>query len=281
MGAYENAVAAAEFVASQTAVVPRVALVLGSGLGAWAERIENPVRVDYGEIPHFHKSTVIGHAGRLVIGTRHGVPVVAMQGRVHGYEGLAPEQVVHPLRTLWALGARTLLVTNAAGALNASYTPGDLMCIRDHINLTGANVLVGPNDDRFGTRFPDMSRAYTPALADVAHQVADARGVTLHDGVYVGVSGPSYETPAEIRGFRTLGGDAVGMSTVHEVVAASHLRMQVLGISCITNMGSGITGQPLSHAEVEEVARGMRERFMDLLDGILAAAAPQFASADA
>jgi purine-nucleoside phosphorylase len=193
---------------------------------------------------------------------------------------LAPEQVVHPLRTLWALGARTLLVTNAAGALNASYTPGDLMCIRDHINLTGDNVLVGPNDDRFGTRFPDMSRAYTPALAEVAHRIADARGVTLHDGVYGGVSGPSYETPAEIRAFRVLGGDAVGMSTVHEVVAASHLRMQVLGITCVTNMGSGITGQPLSHAEVEEVARGMRERFMDLLDGILVEAAPQFTAAD-
>jgi purine-nucleoside phosphorylase len=278
MGAYENMQQAVAVVRSRTSMVPRVAFVLGSGLGAWAERIENPTSIDYGDIPHFHRSTVVGHAGRLVVGTRFGIPVVAMQGRVHAYEGLRAEEVVHPLRTLWGLGARNLVVTNAAGALNASYSPGDLMCIRDHINLSSVNPLVGANDDRFGPRFPDMSRAYTPALAELAHKVAREK-VTLHDGIYVGVSGPSYETPAEIRAFRALGGDAVGMSTVPEVIVASHLRMQVLGISCITNMGSGITDQPLSHSEVEEVARGMRERFMDLLDGLLVQGAAQFAAA--
>lgn len=267
---FERSLAVAQAVRERTDRVPTVALVLGSGLGAFADTLEDAVRIPYDELPDMPVSTVKGHAGRLVLGQRHGLGVVAMQGRVHAYEGLGLDDVVHGLRSMWQLGARTLIVTNAAGALNPGFAPGDLMVIRDHINFTGRNPLVGHNDDRLGPRFPDMSSAYTPELAARAHAVARAQGFALREGVYLGVSGPSYETPAEIRAFHILGGDAVGMSTVPEVIVASHLGMRVLGVSCITNMGAGLSDERLDHADVEKVATRARERFVGLLDGVLA-----------
>lgn len=252
-----------------TDLVPRIALVLGSGLGAMADRLQEPVRIPYAQIPHFPRSTVPGHAGTLVVGTLHGLPIAAMQGRVHAYEGLSMDEVVRPLRILHALGCRTLVVTNAAGGLNPDFEPGTLMLIRDHINLTGRNPLVGPNNDEAGPRFPDMTDTYTAALAARARAVAAQRGITLREGVYVGVSGPSYETPAEVRAFHRLGGDAVGMSTVPEVIIARHLGMQIVGLSCITNLGAGLSPNPLNHDEVTEVANRVRNTFLDLVDGIL------------
>lgn len=268
--AFNASRAAADFVHERCAIEPTVALVLGSGLGAWADTLEDRVAIPYADIPGFRRSTVAGHAGQLVIGRRHGVAVAAMQGRVHAYEGATAEEVVFPLRTLWQLGARSLIVTNAAGGVNTDFSPGDLMLIRDHLNLTGDTPLRGPNDERFGARFPDMTNAYDPTLGELARAVAADSGFSLREGVYAGLLGPTYETPAEVRMVRTHGGDAVGMSTVHEVIAARHMGMRVLGVSCITNAAAGVTDRALNHAEVTEAAAGARERFAALVDGVIA-----------
>jgi len=244
---------------------PKLGLILGSGLGAFADTFENRVVLPYAELPDFPRSSVVGHAGQLVLGTRNGVPLVAMQGRVHFYEGYAPWQVGFPARVLCALGVKALLVTNAAGGINPGFAQGDLMAITDHLNLTGYNPLVGKNDERLGPRFPDLSHAYDPALLDVLRAAAKKENVALKEGVYVGLSGPSYETPAEIRMLRTLGGDAVGMSTVPEVICAAHMGVKVTGISCITNLAAGISQHKLTHDEVAETANTVKDVFTRLV----------------
>lgn len=249
---------------------PQVGLILGSGLGSFAETLEDAVFIDYGEIPHFATSTVVGHAGRLVCGTRAGVSCIAMQGRIHMYEGQPAAQVTFPVRTMIFLGARTLLITNAAGGMHADWEPGTFMLIRDHINLMHDHPLRGPNDDRLGPRFPDMTRAYDPALRELARRAAARCGVTLQEGVYVASTGPTYETPAEVRMMRAMGGDACGMSTAPEVIVANHMGARVLGISCITNKAAGITGEPLSHEEVTVTAERVRGQFQALVETILA-----------
>lgn len=250
---------------------PSIGLVLGSGLGDFAETLENPVFVPYDEMRDFPVSSVDGHKGRFVIGEKHGASIIAMQGRVHGYEGFSPQQVVFPLRAMWMVGARTVILTNAVGGINPAFTPGDLMVITDHLNLTGGNPLSGPNDTRFGTRFPPMGGVYTPALVETALAVAKKAGIDLHRGVYAGMNGPNYETPAEIRMLATMGADVVGMSTVFETIAAAHMQMQVLGISCVTNKAAGLPGAVLDHADVTAVAAKSRDRFVTLLDGVIAA----------
>jgi purine-nucleoside phosphorylase len=250
---------------------PTVGLVLGSGLGSYADKLKDPVALDYGDIPRFPLSTVAGHAGRLVVGSSGGVTCAAMQGRVHFYEGQDMRNVVFPLRALVRLGVKTIIVTNAAGGVNPRYKPGDLVVITDHINFLPEHPLRGDNDDRLGPRFPDMTDAYAPELRALAKEVAAKQDLALEEGVYCAMQGPSYETPAEIRMLRTLGGDLVGMSTVPEVIVARHMGVRVLGISCVTNLAAGISDKPLSHEEVTETASRVRERFVGLLDGILAA----------
>ncbi|MFY0542975.1 purine-nucleoside phosphorylase [Brevibacillus sp. H7] len=249
---------------------PTLGLVLGSGLGVLADDIEQPVIIPYQEIPGFTVSTVVGHKGQLVIGKLEGKQVVAMQGRFHYYEGHGLDAVTFPIRVMKALGVDTILVTNAAGGINESYRPGDLMLIRDHINMTFRNPLIGPNDETLGVRFPDMSEAYSKRLRALAKEVASEQGIQLQEGVYVGLLGPSYETPAEIRMLRILGGDAVGMSTVPEVIVARHMNLNVLGISCISNMAAGILEQPLSHEEVMETTEKVKTQFLTLIHGIVA-----------
>lgn len=244
---------------------PAVGVILGSGLGGFADTLERPISIGYGELPDFPTSSVHGHAGRLVLGFRGQTPVVAMQGRVHFYEGYQPWQVAFPARVLCRLGVKHLTVTNAAGGINTGFRVGDLMAITDHLNLAGYNPLIGPNDERLGPRFPDMSHAYDPASLETLRRVARGDGVTLREGVYASLTGPSYETPAEIRMLRTLGADAVGMSTVPEVVVAAHMGVKVTGISCITNLAAGLSGQKLSHDEVAETAGRVRDTFMRLL----------------
>lgn len=253
--------------------VPKVGIILGSGLGEFADTFADQVVVSYRDLPHFPHSSVPGHAGRLVIGTLGGEPVVAMQGRVHFYEGYSPERVSFPARVLCSLGIKALVVTNAAGCVNAALRPGDLMAITDHLNLSGFNPLNGPNDDRLGPRFPDMSTAYHPALLQLLYASAAAQSVDLRRGVYAMLSGPSYETPAEIRMLRVLGADAVGMSTVPEAIVAAHMGVKVTGISCITNLAAGIGNKPLSHEEVAETAGRVRDVFARLLTAFLPAAA--------
>ncbi|MNO20772.1 Purine nucleoside phosphorylase 1 [compost metagenome] len=260
---------AADYICSRGDVSPKVGLILGSGLGVLADHIEEAIQIEYKDIPHFPTSTVEGHAGELLIGTVQGTPVVLMKGRFHMYEGYDPELTAFPVRVMKELGVGTLLVTNAAGGVNTSYQPGDLMLISDHINLTGKNPLIGHNDSELGPRFPDMSQAYSRRIRDLAKQVADKNGISLQEGVYAGLLGPSYETPAEIRMLRTLGADAVGMSTVSEVIVARHAGIEVLGISCISNMASGILDQPLSHAEVIETTDRVREKFLNLVLAII------------
>ena len=260
---------AAEYVLRQAPVVPKVGIILGSGLGAFAEQIENPLVVPFEEIPHFPRSSVAGHAGKLFIGTLKGKNVVAMQGRVHYYEGHDPADVVFPTRVLKMLGVEVLIVTNAAGGVNTNFRPGDLMIVKDHINMMGFNPLRGKNDEKFGPRFPDMSFAYTPDLQKLALEVGASLSMQLRDGVYLALQGPSYETPAEIRMLRVLGADAVGMSTVPEVIAASQMGMRVLCISCITNMAAGILNQPLSHVEVLETTTRIQRDFVTLLTGVV------------
>lgn len=252
---------------------PAIGIILGSGLGAFADTFEERVSVPYAELSHFPRSSVPGHAGRLVLGRLGGETVVAMQGRVHLYEGYAPWQVAYPARVLCALGIRTLVVTNAAGGIQHGMVPGDLMAITDHINLSGVNPLVGHNDERLGLRFPDMSAAYHPALTRLLLETGQQVGVSLKQGVYAILSGPSYETPAEIRALRALGADAVGMSTIPEVVAAAHMGVKVAGVSCITNFAAGMGDRPLSHEEVSDTAHRVRGVFCQLLEKFLPAAA--------
>ena len=249
---------------------PQVGLILGSGLGAFADQLADPVAIEYGEIPGFPRSAVVGHRGRLVVGTRAGARCVAMQGRVHLYEGHTAAEVAFPARVLVALGARVMIVTNAAGGLRPEWQPGTLMLIRDHIDLLRDHALRGPNDDRVGPRFPDMTRAYAPELREIVKDVARTQGVALEEGVYVAMPGPTYETPAEVAMLQRLGADATGMSTVPEVVAINHMGARAIGISCITNQAAGITGARLSHDEVTATAARTRATFERLLDGILA-----------
>ena len=260
---------------ARSPVRPSVGLVLGSGLGGFAQTLDKPVVIPYGEIKHFPTATAIGHKGELVLGHSNAVPVAVMSGRVHYYEGYRPDQVVFPVRVLARLGVKVLVLTNAAGSVNVNYKPGELMVISDHINLMGVNPLVGPNEEQLGLRFFDMSDAYDPALRDIAEKACWKAGVTVRHGVYVAVAGPSYETPAEIRAFRTLGADAVGMSTVPEVIAARHMGVRVLAISCITNLAAGVSKKKLDHLEVLEVGRKVQAALSDVLSRIVQEAAKQ------
>ena len=260
---------AAQTVLERTGLRPRIGLVLGSGLGSFADSLSDSVRIPYREIPDFPRSTAIGHAGQMVIGNSGNVPVVAMQGRVHLYEGYSPQQIAFPIRVFGRMGVRAVILTNAAGGINRSYQQGALVLIRDHINLQGTNPLVGPNDDELGVRFPDMTHAYAKYYREVAKEEAAKLGMTLHEGVYAAMLGPSYETPAEINFLRIIGADLVGMSTVNEVIAARHMGMPVLAISCVTNMAAGIFDQPLSHEEVMETGERVKTSFEALLRAIL------------
>ncbi len=261
--------AAAEYVLSKISLRPTIALVLGSGLGDYADTLEQSVRIPYSEIPNFPQPTVEGHTGAFVFGVKEGKQVVVAQGRVHYYEGLPMQEITLPVRVLAAIGVKTLVLTNAAGGVNLGYKPGTLMLISDHINYSGANPLIGPNLDKFGPRFPDMSDLYTRNLREAIKETATARNIPLEEGVYLMYSGPNYETPAEIRAFRTLGADAVGMSTVPEALVAGHSGLQVVGVSCITNMAAGVLPVKLNHAEVVETANRVHDLFQKLIDAIL------------
>lgn len=256
-------------VRAQTTSKPRVGVVLGSGLGAFADGLAGP-KIPYGDLPHMPVSHVVGHAGRLCFGDVSGVPIVCMQGRVHFYEGHDLDAVVHGVRTMAALGCESVLLTNAAGGCDPAFRAGDFMVITDHINLTGRSPLIGPNDERLGPRFPDMSAAYDPELRRVLEDVARAQSITLRQGVYAWLTGPSYETPAEIRMARTLGASAVGMSTVPEVIALRHMGVRTAALSCITNLAAGMGNAVLDHKEVEETARSKRDELMKLLAGWIA-----------
>jgi purine-nucleoside phosphorylase len=260
---------AAAYVRSKSSIQPEVGVILGSGLGNVVDAIDVDTAIPYGEIPGARASTVMGHQGRLILGRANQLPVAVMQGRVHFYEGYEMDEVMFLSRMLGRLGIRKLVVTNAAGGINTSYTPGDLMLISDHINLMGVNPLRGPNLDDLGLRFPDMSDAYSESLRGMAKEVGAAKGLELKEGVYLGLSGPTYETPAEIRAFRILGADAVGMSTIPEVIAASHMQIPVLGISCITNMAAGILKQKLTHQEVMDTTQRVQKEFTGLVLGVL------------
>ncbi|MGG4142921.1 purine-nucleoside phosphorylase [Paenibacillus algorifonticola] len=260
---------AASYIAGRTDLNPEVGLIMGSGLGVLGDHLENPVTIAYHDIPHFPVSTVEGHAGELLIGTLSGRPVLLMRGRFHMYEGYGPELTAFPVRVMKALGVSTLLVTNAAGGVNLAFESGNLMLISDHLNMTGKNPLIGPNDNELGVRFPDMSEAYSKRLRGIARELAASQGLALAEGVYAGLLGPTYETPAEIRMLRVLGADAVGMSTVAEVITARHAGIEVLGISCITNMAAGILDQPLNHEEVMETAERVKSQFLDLVKGLV------------
>lgn len=260
---------AASVIKARCGALPDTAIVLGSGLGDFADTLLDAIATPYADLPHWPASGVVGHAGRLVVGTVAGRRVAALSGRAHYYEGHDLAAVVFGTRVMARLGVRQIVLTNAAGGINTSFRQGGLMIIDDHINLLGSNPLLGPNDERFGPRFPDMSEVYSARLRAVADEAAKARGVTVTHGVYLAVHGPSYETPAEIRFFRGIGADAVGMSTVPEAIAARHMGVEVLGISCITNMAAGVLPQPLQHDEVMETARRVRGSFIALLEGIL------------
>jgi purine-nucleoside phosphorylase len=266
---YARAQAAARYIQSRTALRPKLGLVLGSGLGDFADQVEGRISIAYSEIPNFPLSTVVGHPGKLVLGTIGDVPVAVMQGRVHAYEGYSMREVAFPTRVLSLLGVERLIVTNAAGGINTTYGQGAIVAISDHINLTGDNAVLGPNEARFGQRFFDMSHAYSPALRQLARKEAAKQGWELGEGVYLAVLGPSYETPAEIRAFRTLGADLVGMSTVHEVIVARHMGIEVLGLSVVTNMAAGVLDQPINHEEVMETGRRIAAQFTDLLTAVI------------
>ncbi|MGB7023389.1 MAG: purine-nucleoside phosphorylase [Candidatus Acidiferrales bacterium] len=259
---------AAKFIRSKTKLRPRIALVLGSGLGAFADGLESATRIAYERIPHFPRSTTVGHAGRLVIGKVGDVAVAAMQGRVHFYEGYSLADVIFPMRVFGRLGIRAAILTNAAGGINLGFKQGTLMVMRDHINLQGSNPLIGPNDERFGPRFPDMTHAYSKTYRASALEEARRLGIEVSEGVYAALPGPSYETPAEIRYLRSIGADVVGMSTAPEVIAARHMGMRVLGISCVTNMAAGILDQPLDHAEVLAAGERVKDNFIALLRAV-------------
>lgn len=272
---YENALEAAAYIRSKYSGEIKIAVVLGSGLGAFGDKLDNAVRIPYEEIPHFARSTVEGHAGRLVLGEIDGVPVAVQQGRFHFYEGYDMGQVMFPVRTFGVMGIGNLILTNAAGSLNADLPQGSLMLIRDHLNMLGENPLRGPNDKRFGPRFPDMSEVYDRRLRAIAEEEAAAIAAErsekniLGSGVYCALSGPTYETPAEIRMYRSLGADAVGMSTVPEAVAARHQGMKVLGISCITNLAAGMSDEPINHEDVMETGERVSSVFKELLRRII------------
>jgi purine-nucleoside phosphorylase len=266
---YEKALETAEFIRSKFDRQIKVALVLGSGLGAFADEVENSMAIPYEEIPHFARSTVEGHAGRLVLGEVKGVPVAVQQGRFHYYEGYDFAEVTFPIRVFGLLGIENLILTNAAGSLNTDFKPGTLMLIRDHLNLMGANPLRGANDDRFGPRFPDMSAVYTTELQEITISQAKEMNLTLRRGIYMALSGPTYETPAEIRMMRELGADAVGMSTVPEAIIARHQGMKIMAISCMTNMAAGILEQPINHEEVMETGTKVAAIFKELLQRVI------------
>src|SRR3954470_11433821 len=260
---------AAKVVLSRTTLRPKIGLVLGSGLGAFADSLTDSTKVPYSDIPSFPQSTAIGHAGRLVIGKASAFEVAAMQGRVHQYEGYSAQQVAFPIRVVARMGIKSVILTNAAGGINLGYSQGALVLIRDHINLQGTNPLVGPNDDRFGLRFPDMTHTYSRQYREIAREEAARLGILLHEGIYAALLGPSYETPAEIEHLRRIGADLEGMSAVAEVIPPRHMALNVLAISCVTNMAAGILDQPLSHAEVMETGERVRSVFESLLNAVL------------
>jgi purine-nucleoside phosphorylase len=278
---FSKAEAAVAAIRERATVAPRLGIILGSGLGGFASQVADAASIPYADIPHFPQSTVAGHSGKLVLGTIGGVPVAVMQGRVHAYEGYTMEQVTFPTRVLGLLGCRRLIVTNAAGGIRANIPQGSLVAISDHINLTGMNAAAGPNEPRFacspdsGQRFFDMTTAYSPALRKLAIAEAERQKISLSEGVYLAVLGPSFETPAEIRAFRTLGADLVGMSTVHEVIVARHMGIEVLGISLVTNMAAGVSGETIHHEDVMEIGRRVERQFT----GLLTALVPQIAAA--
>jgi purine-nucleoside phosphorylase len=283
---YSKAQSAADYIRTATDLTPHIGIILGSGLGNFASHVTSATRIPYAEIPHFPRSTVEGHSGHLVLGTIAGVPVAVMQGRVHAYEGYPISEVTFPTRVLGLIGCKTLIVTNAAGGINTGYRQGSLVAISDHINLTGTNAALGPNEPRFaaipgtGQRFFDMSTAYSPRLLALAMVEAARQGFQLVQGVYLAVLGPSFETPAEIRAFRTLGADLVGMSTVHETIVARHMGLEVLGISLVTNMAAGVvasgreTAETIHHEDVMEVGRRAEQQFTSLLTALV----PQIAA---
>lgn len=268
-GEFDRAKRAAKFILGKTKLRPKLALVLGSGLGAFADDFDGAVRIAYAKIPGFRSSTVEGHAGTLVIGKVGNVAVAAMQGRVHVYEGYSSKEVAFPMRVFRQLGIRAVILTNAAGAINLSYDQGALVVIRDHINLQGTNPLIGPNDPRFGPRFPDMTNAYSKAYGEIALEEGKRLGAKIHEGVYAALSGPSYETPAEIRYLKAIGADLVGMSTVPEAIVARHMGINVLGISCVTNMAAGITDREIDHAEVMSTGERVKGQFVALLRAVI------------
>jgi purine-nucleoside phosphorylase len=266
---YEKIKAATEYIQARVSIRPTIGLVLGSGLGGYADTLENAIRIPYSEIPNFPVPTIPGHSGALVFGKKCGQEVVVLQGRIHYYEGLPQQEITLPIRVLAALGVKTVVLTNACGGVNLDFKPGDLMLISDHINYSGANPLIGPNMDEFGPRFPDMSDLYTATLRMRIKEKAQEAGISLREGVYAMYSGPNYETPAEIRMFRIMGADTVGMSTVPEAIVAGHCGMQVVGVSCVTNMAAGVLPVKLSHAEVTETANRVKEVFQKLIDLIV------------
>jgi purine-nucleoside phosphorylase len=266
---FERVEEAAAAVRARCGELPQTAIVLGSGLGDFADTLLDAIATPYGELPHWPASRVVGHAGRLVIGNVAGRRIAALSGRAHFYEGHDLSTVAFATRVMGRLGVKQIVLTNAAGGINTGFAQGALMVIDDHINLLGTNPLVGPNDDRFGPRFPDMTEVYSSRLRTIADAAARARGVPISHGVYVAVHGPSYETPAEIRYLRTIGADAVGMSTVPEAIVARHMGVEVLGISCITNMAAGVLPQPINHEEVLETTRRVRGSFVSLLEGVI------------
>src|SRR5271170_6927770 len=268
-GEFENAEAAAQFIFSKTDFRPQIALVLGSGLGAFADEFESATKIPYAEIPNFPRSTAIGHAGQLVIGMVGDIPVAGMQGRVHLYEGYSAKEVAFPIRVFARMGVKAVILTNAAGGIKREFVQGKLVVIKDHINLQGVTPLTGPNDDRFGVRFPDMTVAYDRRFREMTVGAGNRNGVGLYEGVYAALPGPSYETPAEIRYLRSIGADLVGMSTVPEVIAARHSGIRVLGISCVTNAAAGILDQPLDHKEVLETAERVKGEFISLLRAVI------------
>ncbi len=266
---FSGAEEAAQSILALTTQRPRIALVLGSGLGGFADELRDAVSIPYGAIPHFPVSTAISHAGRLVIGTLENIPLAVMQGRVHLYEGYSPQQVVFPIRVLGRMGVRAIILTCAAGGINSDYAPGALVVLRDHINLQGSNPLAGTNDDRLGIRYPDMTEAYNPEFRQFALQEGKRLGDEVLEGVYAAMTGPSFETPAEIRFLRTIGADLVGMSTVPEVIAARHMGLDVLAIACVTNTAAGMTGEKITHEEVLETGERARGRLLALLRAVV------------
>lgn len=266
---FERAESASNFIFSKTQLRPKVALVLGSGLGAFAEQFETPTKIPYTEIPHFPRSTAIGHAGQLIVGMVGEIPVAGMQGRVHLYEGYSAKDVAFPIRVFARMGVKAVILTNAAGGIKREFVQGQLVVIKDHLNLQGASPLTGLNDERFGPRFPDLTIAYDRRFREMAVGEGNRNGIGLYEGVYAALPGPSYETPAEIRYLRTIGADLVGMSTVPEVIAARHSGLRVLGISCVTNAAAGILDQPLNHKEVLETAERVQGQFIALLKTVI------------